>query len=95
MSHVEEKCSEDVEVQRHDVSQWQNQHDHIYQVTWKQKDIYLILQNRGKDTATESSHKVSFTVFWYLDEIALVMLTLLIKHQERLKLHNCTVFNSF
>lgn len=35
MPHVQKKGSEDVEVERHNVSQWQNQHHHVHQMTWK------------------------------------------------------------
>lgn len=35
MAHVEEKACKDVQVQRHNVSQRQNQHHHVDQMTWK------------------------------------------------------------
>lgn len=42
MPHVEEEGSEDMEVERHNVPQWQNQNHHIYQMTWRQKgNVYV------------------------------------------------------
>lgn len=37
MPHVQKKGSKDMKVKRHNVSQRENQHDHIDQVTWNRK----------------------------------------------------------
>lgn len=43
MPHVQQKSYENMEVESHNVSQWQNQNHHINQMTWKvKKNTHII-----------------------------------------------------
>lgn len=88
MPHVEEKSCEDVQVECHNVSQRQNQHHHIYQMTWVANGTACYVDTHSKVVTDYEGTKVGFSqslsseMLYFAVWKFLAMLTSLIRLNE-------------